>query len=92
MDKIEIRQASINHVDQLQKIGRQTFYETFSESNTEENMKSYLENGFSAEKIETELVPDMCSPLDIQIVENRPPLILGYLNKENPEYRTAAFA
>ena len=40
----------------------------------------------TGEKIETELVPDMCSPLDIQIVENRPPLILGYLNKENPEY------
>jgi len=29
--------------------------ERFSESNTEENMKSYLENGFSADKIETEL-------------------------------------
>jgi len=55
MEKINIEKITINEIDQLQKIGRQTFYETFSESNTEENMERYLENGFSADKIKIEL-------------------------------------
>ncbi len=49
------KKLTLNDIDQLQKIGRQTFYETFSESNTEENMKSYLEDGFSTDKLKTEL-------------------------------------
>ena len=55
MDKIVITKATINDLDQLQKIGRQTFFETFSTGNTEENMMKYLEEGFSAEKLITEL-------------------------------------
>jgi ribosomal protein S18 acetylase RimI-like enzyme len=55
VNNIEIENVSINDVEQLQIIGRTTFYETFFESNTEENMKSYLENSFSTEKIKTEL-------------------------------------
>src|SRR5690606_38954950 len=55
MENIDIEKVAINDIDQLQKIGRQTFYETFSESNTEENMESYLENGFSTDKLKTEL-------------------------------------
>src|SRR5690606_11765120 len=34
---------------------RETFYETFTGSNTEENMKSYLESGFSTDKLTAEL-------------------------------------
>jgi ribosomal protein S18 acetylase RimI-like enzyme len=55
MSNIEIRTVTPNDIDQLQKIGRQTFQETFSESNSEENMKSYLEEGFSKEKLIGEL-------------------------------------
>lgn len=55
MSNIEIRTVTTNDIDQLQKIGRQTFQETFSESNSEENMKSYLEEGFSKEKLIGEL-------------------------------------
>ena len=50
MENIDIEKITINDIDQLQQIGRQTFYETFSESNTEENMKSYLENLCLTEK------------------------------------------
>lgn len=50
-----IQKISISHLDQLQKVGRQTFYETFSKSNTEENMRKYLEEGFSKEKLESEI-------------------------------------
>ena len=39
----------------MQEISRQTFIETFSEGNTEENMRKYLEVGFSVEKLAGEL-------------------------------------
>lgn len=55
MNTIEITKITKDEILQLQKIGRQTFYETFSETNTEENMKSYLEDGFSIDKIIAEL-------------------------------------
>lgn len=55
MEKINIQKIMINSIDQLQKIGRQTFYETFSESNTEENMAAYLEERFSVAKLTSEL-------------------------------------
>ncbi len=52
---IDIKRITLNDIDQLQKIGRQTFYETFSAGNTEENMKKYLDEGFSIEKLTAEL-------------------------------------
>ena len=55
MDKIVITKATINDLDQLQKIGSQTFFETFSTGNTEENMTKYLNEGFSIDKLTTEL-------------------------------------
>lgn len=55
METIEISRIKKDEILQLQEICRQTFFETFSDSNTEENMKSYLENGFSIDKITTEL-------------------------------------
>ena len=58
MEKIEIRKATINDIDQLQKIARQTFVETYASSNSEENMNVYLEEGFSTEKINSELMDE----------------------------------
>ncbi len=55
METVEVSKIKKDEILQLQEIGRQTFYETFSESNTEENMRNYLENGFSINKITTEL-------------------------------------
>ena len=55
METVQISKIKKDEILQLQEIGRQTFYETFSESNTEENMKSYLEDGFSINKITNEL-------------------------------------
>ena len=52
---MEIRKVTLNDIEQLQQIGRQTFSETFSSSNTEENMTTYLEEGFSNEKLIEEL-------------------------------------
>jgi len=55
MENIEIKKATLTEIYQLQQIGRQTFYETFASGNTEENMKRYLDEGFSVDKLTTEL-------------------------------------
>lgn len=52
---IEIKPVSFNDIELLQQVGRQTFAETFSAGNTEENMTKYLEEGFSVEKLTGEL-------------------------------------
>jgi len=52
---IKIRKITTNDTNKLQKIGKLTFAETFASENSEENMKEYLEKGFSTDKIETEL-------------------------------------
>ena len=55
MKDINIRRVTPEDINQLQKIGRQTFSETFSAGNTGENMRKYLEEQFSVEKLTTEL-------------------------------------
>ncbi|MDH5474497.1 MAG: GNAT family N-acetyltransferase [Cyclobacteriaceae bacterium] len=55
MENIEIRKITIKDIDQLLKIGKQTFIETYSSDNTEKNMKKYMEEGFSTKKMKTEL-------------------------------------
>ncbi|MEI6577253.1 MAG: GNAT family N-acetyltransferase [Bacteroidota bacterium] len=55
MDTIEIVRVSLSNIDALRSIGRQTFFETFSKGNTEENMTKYLAEGFSVEKLTAEL-------------------------------------
>jgi ribosomal protein S18 acetylase RimI-like enzyme len=55
MTSVNIKKATLNDIDQLQKIGKQTFYETFAAENTLENMTTYLDEGFSIEKLTTEL-------------------------------------
>ncbi|MFT3947395.1 MAG: GNAT family N-acetyltransferase [Agriterribacter sp.] len=55
MENIEITAINIKHVDALQKIGKQTFSETFSSSNTDEDMRKYLDENFSLAKLAKEL-------------------------------------
>ena len=52
---ISIQKITLNEVEALQVISRLTFYETFAEVNTEENMSSYLENDLSLERLSEEL-------------------------------------
>ena len=52
---MNIVHVTIEELPQLQMIGRQTFSETFSTGNTEENLNKYLEEGFSEEKLSSEL-------------------------------------
>ncbi len=55
MENIEIKKATIANLIQLQEIGQLTFSETFSSTNSEENMQQYSEEGFSIEKVTAEL-------------------------------------
>ena len=75
MEPMEIRKVTLNDIDQLQQIGRQTFSETFSSSNTEENMTTYLEEGFSNEKLIEELNNES-SEFYFALSENE---LVGYL-------------
>jgi ribosomal protein S18 acetylase RimI-like enzyme len=55
MTAVNIKKVTLDNIDQLQEIGRQTFYESFSSGNTEENMTKYLDEGFSIEKLTAEV-------------------------------------
>ncbi|MBC9796017.1 GNAT family N-acetyltransferase [Sinomicrobium weinanense] len=55
MENIEVRKVTLRNIEELQNIGKQTFAETFSSGNSEEDMKAYLDNSFSMEKLQTEL-------------------------------------
>ncbi len=52
---MQIQRLLQNDVSALQHISIQTFVETFASSNSEENMKKYLEEGFAIEKLMTEI-------------------------------------
>lgn len=53
--EIKIEQINHSHIAALQQIGRQTFSETFAESNSAENMAKYLGEAYSHEKLSAEL-------------------------------------
>lgn len=55
MTNIKTQKVSIKEIYQLQQISKQTFFETFSSSNSEVNMEIYLQKEFSYEKLSAEL-------------------------------------
>jgi ribosomal protein S18 acetylase RimI-like enzyme len=75
MSDIFIKNVGINDILILQNIGRQTFSETFTESNTAENMQKYLEEGFAIEKLTLELQNENSKFYFAQLED----VVLGYL-------------
>lgn len=55
MEEIKIYPVNLSHLTELQNVSRQTFYETFSALNTEENMKDYFEKNLSDEQLKKEI-------------------------------------
>ncbi|MCC3156370.1 GNAT family N-acetyltransferase [Hymenobacter sp. 15J16-1T3B] len=55
MTPLTIRPATAQDAADLQRIGRQTFAETFAASNSEQNMQAYLADGFALDKLTAEL-------------------------------------
>jgi ribosomal protein S18 acetylase RimI-like enzyme len=73
--ELVIRKISIDHLAQLQKIGKTTFAETFTEHNTKEDLDKYLEESFSNEKLSSELNNPYSSFYFAEIEDN----VVGYL-------------
>ena len=75
MSVCTIRAISISDLAQLQKIGKTTFVETFTEHNTKEDLDKYLELSFSNEKLSSELNTPNSSFYFAEIEHN----VVGYL-------------
>ncbi|MFG4002380.1 GNAT family N-acetyltransferase [Flavobacterium aquidurense] len=84
METIEIKRITVQELDQLKEIGRKTFHETFSESNDEENMKKYLDEKFSSDKLIEEL-NNTDSEFYFATLEND---VIGYLKVNFGESQT----
>lgn len=52
---IKITRCTLEDSRKLQKIGYETFKETFEQQNSPENMKAYLEEAFNIKQVEKEL-------------------------------------
>lgn len=50
-----LKKADITNIELLQKIGKQTFIETFAQTNTTEDMDKYLIQSFSTKQLSKEL-------------------------------------
>jgi ribosomal protein S18 acetylase RimI-like enzyme len=72
---ITIVQINNSNIAALQQIGRQTFAETFAESNTAENMAKYLQEAYAYEKLSAE-VNDANSVFYFAMMEDKE---IGYL-------------
>ncbi|WP_428068706.1 GNAT family N-acetyltransferase [Chryseobacterium gambrini] len=55
MEAIIIKKASLSDLESIQKIGKETFYETFAPHNSEEQIQKYLTESFAEEKLTKEL-------------------------------------
>ena len=77
---IEIIKINNSSVNDLQKISRQTFIETFDSSNTEEDMQNYIARNLSTEKLIKELANTQ-SHFYFALIEDD---IVGYLKLNEP--------
>jgi len=55
MPSLIINKADLKDLETIQSLGRETFYETFAQHNSEEEMQNYLDKSFASEKLTSEL-------------------------------------
>ncbi|WP_256009720.1 GNAT family N-acetyltransferase [Desertivirga xinjiangensis] len=84
METIRIRKVIADDIDTLQSIGRQTFSETFSAGNAEANMKEYLEESFSLERLIAELSNQNSEFYFAELNNN----VIGYLKLNSGQAQT----
>ena len=84
MENVEIERVTLAHIEQLQQIGRQTFIETFSEINTEENMTKYLDDSFNISRLTTE-IQNLNSEFYFAIIDAK---VVGYLKINRGDAQT----
>ncbi|WP_294312805.1 GNAT family N-acetyltransferase [uncultured Chryseobacterium sp.] len=84
MTSIHIIKASADELQTIRDLGRQTFYETFAQHNTEEQIQQYLAESFAEDKLNRELSnPD--SQFFIAWEEENP---VGYLKVNTGKAQT----
>lgn len=83
-DEIEIRKVELNEAEILQEIGIRTFYESFAEFNTKEDMEAYLSTSFRLAKVTDELKNE-ASEFYFALFEEE---IIGYLKINFSEAQT----
>ncbi len=84
MESAVTTRVTIKDIDELQKISRQTFTDTYASGNTEENMRSYLQNTFSTERLSAEL-HDACSEFYFALLGDE---VAGYLKLNTGKAQT----
>ncbi|KAF2507429.1 GNAT family N-acetyltransferase [Flavobacterium foetidum] len=84
METLKIKKADVTDVLQIQAIGRQTFSETFSDVNSEENMNKYLDESFAIEKLTTEL-NNSSSYFYLAVLDEK---VVGYLKLNTADAQT----
>ncbi|QNR85799.1 GNAT family N-acetyltransferase [Pedobacter riviphilus] len=84
MEQIIIERTTLADIKKLQEIGRTTFSEAFAAVNTEENMKEYLEKGFSEEKLTGEL-SNQDSQFYFALLDGK---VIGYLKINTGQAQT----
>lgn len=84
METLKIQKATIDDVEKLQSIGRQTFSETFSDGNSDENMKKYLDESFATEKLTSELNNPL-SHFYLAVLDEK---VVGYLKLNTGDAQT----
>ena len=84
MNNYILKKVTLADISQLQEIGRKTFFETFAAWNTEENMKNYLEEGFSIQKLTAELENENSEFYFAELDNN----VIGYLKLNSGSSQT----
>ena len=75
MENIEIGKVTLANIEQLQYISRQTFIETFSGVNTEDNMNKYLDESFNISRLTSE-IQNLNSEFYFAVIDDK---VVGYL-------------
>lgn len=83
-----IHRVTLADLHTLQEIGRQTFFETFADGNTPENMERYLAESFAEEKLAAELSDPNAQFYFAQIQSET----VGYLKLNQGTSQTEAIA
>lgn len=55
MEQFIIKECTLEDAEKIKNISEKTFYETFSNENTKEDIENYLRENFSYEQVESEL-------------------------------------
>lgn len=83
---ITLKKCSMEDSRELQAISRETFYETFKDENSPENMNAFLEKAYSLNKLEQELANNGSRFYLVYVNDN----VAGYLKINTDDAQTEA--